>query len=548
MTRFKETCNFFCGHRVIIMMVLCLFVLGLYGSSVRKKRRTVKDERVHLIHADELRYDMYGPNPDAQIVTGKVHFRNGTAHLWCDSAYFYQESNSVKAYGHVRFNEGDTLTLTCVNASYDGVAQMLEARKNVVLKHHRQTLYTDSLNFDRLYSNAYFFEGGRLVDGKDRLISDWGQYNTETRQAAFYYNVSLSNGQRLITTDTLYYDTKKSLAHVVGPSKITQKGSVVTTDNGYFDTNTDFARMYGRSTVVDKQKTITGDSLYYDSKTGLSEGYGNVVYVDKENKNQLTCGKLIYNEKTGYGFATLRPVAVDYSQKDTLWMHSDSMKVYTFNINTDSVYRKVHCFPHVRAYRVDVQAVCDSMVANSQDSCLYMYKDPIVWNSGRQLLGEVIQVYMNDSTVREAQVHGQSLSVELMPDGEHYNQLASQDLYAYFLDGDIRRTDAVKNVRSIYYPVDDKDSSLIGLNYLETDTMRMFMGPDRKLERIWTPKAEGTLYPMGQIPPSKKFLDNFAWFDYVRPKDKDDIYEWRGKARGQELKTVKRHDAPLQHL
>ena len=56
-------------------------------------------------------------------------------------------------------------------------------------------------------------------------------------------------------------------------------------------------------------------------------------------------------------------------------MHADTFKIFTFNINTDSVYRKIHAYNKVRAYRVDAQAVCDSLVYNSQDSCMTMYKD-----------------------------------------------------------------------------------------------------------------------------------------------------------------------------
>jgi len=96
--------------------------------------------------------------------------------------------------------------------------------------------------------------------------------------------------------------------------------------------------------------------------------------------------------------------------------------------------------------------------------------------------------------------------------------------------------------------VDDKDSSLIGLNYVETDTMKMYMSPQRKLERIWMPKAQGTLYPMSQIPPSQLKLDTFAWFDYIRPKNKDDVFNWRGKGEGTELKNIVRHAAPLQQI
>lgn len=488
---------------------------------------------------------MFGPNPDAQIVKGKVSFLHQGGHLTCDSAYFYQGSNSVKAFGHVHYRQGDTLSLTCERAEYDGQMQMMHARKNVVLRHRRQILRTDSLDFDRLYNMANFFDGGTLIDGKDRLVSDWGEYHTVTREAKFVFNVKLRSGKDVVTTDTLYYDVPTSTAHMVGPSKIVSGASVVRTENGYYNTKTDRARLYGRSTMTDKDKSLTGDTLYY-VKNGESTGRGNVVYVDKKNKNKLTCNYLRYNEKTGKGFATRNPVAIDYSQKDTLWVHSDTMRIYTFNINTDSVYRKVHAYPHVRAYRQDVQAVCDSLVFNSKDSCMTMYKDPITWNMNRQLLGEQIKAYMNDSTIRFAHVIGQALSVEQMPDSVHFNQVSSQEMKAYFDHGEMKKAESIGNVQTVYYLTNDKDSSLVGLNYLETDTMRMFMGAERKLDKIWTNKFTSTMYPMTQIPPSKYKLPSFAWFDDIRPKDKNDIYVWRGKAKGSELKNIRRHEAPLQ--
>lgn len=542
--------NYKNGHRIFFIGILCLFGFCLVQAMQAPRKHTKKrpqGERVYLLHADELRYDMYGKNPDAQIVKGKVSFLHQGGRLTCDSAYFYQGSNSVKAFGHVHYRQGDTLSLTCERAEYDGQMQMMRARKNVVLHHRRQTLLTDSLDFDRLYNMANFFDGGTLIDGKDRLVADWGEYHTETREAKFVYNVKLRSGKDVVTTDTLYYDVRKSKAHMVGPSKIVSGTSVVKTENGYYDTKTDRAQLYGRSTLTDKDKTITGDSLYY-VKDGESTGYGNVVYVDKKNKNSLTCNYLRYNEKAGKGFATRNPVAIDYSQKDTLWVHSDTMRIYTFNINTDSVYRKVHAYHKVRAYRVDVQAVCDSLVFNSKDSCMTMYKDPITWNGNRQLLGEQIKAYMNDSTIRFAHVIGQALSVEQLPDSVHYNQVASQEMKAYFEQGEIKKSEAIGNVQTVYYVTNDKDSSLVGLNYLETDTMRMFVGAQRKLDKIWTNKFTSTMYPLTQTPPSKYKLPSFAWFDDIRPKDKNDIFVWKAKAKGSELKAIKRHQAPLQTI
>ena len=537
-------------HSGALWALLCLFVLSLLPALAQKKVKTAPktDDRVYLVHSDELRYDQYGLVPDAQIVKGHVQFMHKGAKMWCDSAYFYQQTNSFRAFGHVRMVQGDTLSLTCERAYYDGQAQLMEARKNVWLKHRGQTLNTDSLNYDRLYNNAYFFEGGTLTDKNQKLVADWGQYNTQTREAVFYYNVKMIENDRIITTDTLQYNTLTSMAHVLGPSQITSKTGVIETRDGYLNTKTSMSTLYGRSTVNDKDKTITGDSLYYDDKTGQSEGYGDVVYVDKKNKNSLLCQRFKYNEKTGVGWATGKLFAKDYSQKDTLYVHADSVKFFTYNINTDSVYRMAHCFKHVRAYRQDVQAVCDSMVANSKDSCLTMYRDPIVWNANRQLLGEVIKIYMQDSTVKEAHVLGQALSVEQMPDSVHFNQLSSKDMFAYFIDGNVRRNDAVSNVRSIYFSVDDKDSTLIGLNYLETDTMRMFISAERQLQKIWTCRFEATLYPMSQIPPGKEKLEAFGWFDYVRPLNKDDLFEWRPKAAGSELKKVQPRTLPKQRL
>ena len=536
------------GHRIFVNMILCLFGLCLLlpATAQRKRTRSVKqDDRVYLIHSDELKYDMFGNNPDAQIVKGHVEFQHQGGKLTCDSAYFYQQSNSVRAFGHVYFTQGDTLSLRCERAFYDGQQQMMDARENVILKHRKQTLYTDSLNYDRLYSNAYFFEGGTLVDGKDKLVSDWGEYNTQTRQAKFYFNVKLRSEKRLVTTDTLYYDTKKSRAHVTGPSKITtDDGSVIDTQDGYFDSNSDKAQLFGRSVLTDKNKTITGDSLYYDRNTGENRGFGNVIYTDKENKNSLIADVLRYNEKTGYGYATKNALVKDYSQKDTLYVHADTFELFTFHINTDSVYRVTHAYNKVRAYRTDLQAVCDSLTFSTKDSCLTMYKDPIVWNENRQLLGELIKVYMNDSTIREAHVIGQALSVEKVDEEDHYNQISSKLMHAYFTDGAIRYTESVGNVRVIFYPVDDRDSSLIGLNYTETDTMRTYL-KDRKLEKVWTPKHTSVMYPMTQIPPNKYKLSEFAWFDNLRPINKDDIFVWRGKREEDKLKVVKRHAAPL---
>ena len=534
-------------HRMALGLILCLFglflMLGMQAARKQKAPRKKVDERVYLVHSDELTYDRYGTSPDAQILRGKVSFRHKGATLTCDSARFYDSSNSFEAFGHVKMRQGDTLTLVSDYAFYDGNEQMAKARRNVILTHRGTKLYTDSLDYDRLYNLGYFFEGGKMVDDKNVLTSDWGEYDTESREAVFNYDVKLKNKKFYLETDTLYYDVRTREAHVTGPSTVTSDNSKVNTTDGYYDTNRDRVQLYGRSTLVDENKELTGDSLFRDEKSGTSEGFGNVVYKDKKNKNEMTCEYFWYDENSGYAYATKRALLKDYSQNDTLFMHGDTLKMYSYNLNTDSVWRTMHCFNKVRMYRRDVQAVCDSLVYNTKDSVMTMYKDPIVWNDNRQLLGEVIRAYMKDSTIERAHIDGQALSIEKVDDKNHYNQLSSKDIFAYFTGGELNRVNAVGNVQTIFYPVDEKDSTFQGLNYLETDTLVMFL-EHRKLQKIRTNKAQGTTYPMTQIPPGKYQLPQFVWFDYVRPLDKDDIFEWRGKKSGTELKRVERQAAP----
>ncbi len=540
------------GHRIIIAVVLCLSVLCPLCSAAfipqdEKTEKADKDRRVYLDHADVLSYNQ-AVNPDAQILDGNVAFTHNGAKLYCDSAHFYEKTNSFEAFDNVRMYQGDTLSLFSDYAFYDGNEQMAMARHNVVLKHRETTtLYTDSLNYDRIYNIAYFFDGGRLVDKNSELISDWGEYNAVTKEALFNYGVVLRDEDFLLKGDTLYYDTNTSWAHAVGPSNITSGTSHIYTEDGYYNTQTDKSRLYNRSKLTDSGKTLIADSVLYDAVSGVGEGFIDVVYTDGMNKNGMLCNYFWYDEKAGYGLATDSAVAIDFSQGDTLFAHADTFKIYTININTDSVYRKVHAYHKVRAYRTDVQAVCDSLVFDSRDSCMTMYRDPIAWANNMQLLGEEIKVYMKDSTIHRAHVIRQALSVEQMPDSTHFNQISSDEMIAYFEHGDIRQSDAEGNVRLIYFPVDEADSSLIGLNYTETEELKMYL-ENRKMKRIWMPKAEGVMYPMSQIPPDKRFLPNYVWFDYVRPLNKEDIFVWRGKKAGTELKEVKRREAPLQYL
>lgn len=551
------------GHRALLVGVLCLFGFCLLAQkpvrkpvaqgqndSVAQRQPAPKKQqpksKVYLIHSDILRKD--SRHPDAQVVVGNVVFRHDSVYMYCDSAYYYDKISSFEAFSNVKMNQGDTLFLYGDRLFYDGNTQIAEVRMNVRMENKNTTLLTDSLNYDRVYNLGYFFDGGTLMDEQNVLTSEWGEYNPSTKQSVFNYNVQLVNPQFTLTSDTLEYNTMTKIADIVGPSDIDSDNNHIYSELGTYNTLTGKAYLYNRSILTNEGKQLTGDTLYYDRDAGIGEAFRNMVMTDTVNKNMMTGEYGYYNEKTKFAFATDRAVGIDYSQGDSLFLHGDTLMMRTFCLDTDTMYREMQAFHKVRFYRTDVQGVADSLVFSTKDSCLTMYTDPILWNKNQQLVGEKICIYMNNSTIDWAHIINQALSVENL-DSTLYNQVTGKEMKAYFRDGEMHKTEVIGSVRLVYYPM-DSDSTLIGMNVSETSLLEIYL-KHQKLERmVMSPQSNGTLYPMLMIPQGKDKLENFVWFDYIRPLDKTDIFNWRSKRVEDQLKKNVRGpvELPNQHL
>ena len=543
---------------VFVLLVFLLFAMcaldgladlaSVQGVAVNNvKNERPKGGRIIVRHADSI---VYNENvlPGVQIFIGHVEFFHDGIVLKCDSANFFQESNSFKAFDNVRMLQGDTLSLKCSYLFYDGNSQVAQARKGVVLKHRKSTLYTDSLDYDRLYSMGYFFDGGKLVDANNVLTSDWGQYDAHSRQAVFNYNVELRSDNYDMHTDTLYYNVITKDAQTRGRSNVINGLTKIYTENGFFNTETNKAILLNRSVVVNNGSKMVADSIVFDKDSRIAEGFGDFVYNDNPNKTILTGDYCYYNDSVGYCLSYGKALVKNYSEPDTLFLHADTLKMQSYSLNTDSVYRIVSGYYHSRAYRTDVQSVADSLSYNSKTKVLSLYGNPVVWNARQQIIGEEIHSFFNDSTMDSIQVINQALLCEQL-DSIHFNQIASKEMHMYFKTGQLERCEALQNVKVNYFQLDDKasDTVVVAMNHTETSIMKMFFA-NRKLSNIWTAESEGVFYPISFVTGSQLYLENFAWLDYMRPKNKNDVFVWHDKPADKILKVTKRREVPFQYL
>ena len=477
-----------------------------------------KKTKVYLIHSNTLSFDK-AVKPDAQILNGDVCFRHDSSYMYCDSAYFFEQTNSLEAFSNVRMEQGDTLFVYGDYLFYDGNTQVAYLRENVRMENGQVTLFTDSLNYERIPNIGYYFEGGLIVDSLNQLSSFYGQYSPETKLAVFNDSVQVENPDFTLYSDTLHYDTESKVATILGPSVIVSDSGTIHTSRGWYDTVNNTSLLLDQSQVESGEKILIGDSIFYNRDTGMGEVYGNMSLIDTAQHVTLQGEYGYYNEQTGYAFATDSARFLEYSQGDTLFLHADTLQMVT----VDSVYREIKAYYGVRFYRTDMQGVCDSMQFNTRDSVLYMYTEPVLWNEQYQLYGDTIAIYMNDSTIEYAHVIQFAFAAQHV-DSSYYNQLKGNDLKAYFEGQAVHQIDVAGNAESIFYPL-EKDGAKVGMNETKSGFLTIWV-KDNKLDKlkIW-PSPVGSMTPIPDLKPDQKMLKDFYWFDYLRPENRDDIYE-----------------------
>lgn len=485
--------------------------------------------KVFLENADLLKADE-NISRDYQVLKGNVRFRRGDMYMFCDSAYFYAETSSLDAFGHVRMTQGDTLWVYSDVLHYYGDQGVAELRSNVRLENRSTTLLTDALDYEINSNVGYYFDGGTIVDNRNNteLSSAYGRYELDTKQAEFSRDVHLVNDRYEMFTDLLDYNTQSHIAHITSETLIVSDSNTINTTNGWYNTSADDATLYERALITAKDgKTLLGDTVYYNRSRNYGEARGNVVITDPGNKVILDGNYGYHDDNAHYSFVTGRARAREFSQKDTIYLHADTLCTLINHVVTDSVndsVRVLRAFNQVRFYRNDVQGICDSLQLSEADTIINMYNHAVVWNLERQIFGDEINVHLNDSAADWATLPTGGFMAEHL--GEiYYDQLSGKKMKAWFEDKELRRLDVDGNVQVIMFP-QEKDSTYNKMVNAESSFMRLNLKAKQEVDRIimW-PEVSGRVTPLYLAKKSDMYLPQFQWYDALRPKTPDDIYD-----------------------
>lgn len=498
---------------------------------------------VYLVHSNTLSFDE-ARLPDAQILRGNVIFRHDSALMYCDSAYFFDKQNSLHAFSHVKFVQGDTLFGYGDALYYDGNTKKARLRRNVKLVHRSTVLTTDSLNYDRQHNLAYYFTGGRIKDSLNTLTSVWGQYHPPTNQALFRNKVKLVNDRFTLRSDTLKYNTENHIADIVGPTKIVyEQETTILSTLGQYNTENEQSTLYQRSQVIhDDGKQMTGDTIYYDKLKGYGRVWGNMEMKDTVQQVTLYGNYGELYEQDSRGFATDSALMVDWSSEDYAYMHADTLFtedvhfMYPDSTGVDSVFKQVRAHHNVRFYRTDMQAVADSVVYNSRDSIMNLYNEPVLWNENNQISADFIEVFMKNGAMDHAHGIGAALVVK-QETAKYFDQLSGKEMTAFITDGEMTKVDVSGNAETIFYP-HEEGGDFIGMNRTQSSFVQIFFENEQVDHVLFTTETTGTLYPLNQIPEGQDKLSAFFWATNERPLKPGDVF-------GRPERTVRPKGAPI---
>lgn len=531
----------------------------------RRIRPTVPDvsryqkDKIFLEYADSL-YRVPSIEKEHQILKGNVKFRQAGMWMFCDSAYYYPENNSLDAFGHVRMEQGDTLFVYADKVYYDGNERRARLRcgpsqPTVRLVNRDVTLTTDSLDYDLNMEMGWYAYGGRIEDKVNTLTSIYGEYSPATKNADFYHDVVLTgnrNGFRMVT-DTLYYNTGTHIARIVSPTRIMGENDTIITSAGSYNTVDDNARLTSRSIILHRDSSnnvvsLEGDSIIYDKATGISRAYRfrdplkhslPMVLTDTARKSTLIGGFGFYNDSTREAYAAEYPLAMEYSRPDTLFLRADTIRtsIITCKVMPDSLvsaeggvdstmmvskeFHVARAYRRARFFNRDLQGVADSMEFQERDSMLRLFHKPVVWSGERQVAGNRIDVHFNDSVPDWALLPESGMMSEYI-DEDFYNQLAGKQMKAWFEDRSLKRLEIEGNVEAIFLP-QEGDSTYNRLVQAESSFMTIDMS-DRKMDRMkmW-PEVSGSVTPIFLVKNSQKYLPRFQWLARIRP-----VRRWYG--------------------
>jgi lipopolysaccharide export system protein LptA len=491
-------------------LVILFLLIGLTPCFAQK--------RVKLKQADKLKGGVIGDERFERL-QGNVIFVQNTTTIYCDSAHFYKKKNSLTAFGHVRIVDGDSVTITARRLEYDGNEKRAKLREDVVFtKLEQATLYTNFLDFDRPKNVALYFNGGRLVDSINVLTSRKGYFDLNTDMASFKKDVNVKNPDYTMKSDSLQYNSRTKIIFFRTRTTVIDKDSAsFVYEGGQYDTKAKRSDLKLGVAENDEYKML-GNTYELDDVNKIYKVRGDVQMISKK-ENMIIYGQAsdAYKGKGITKVYNRAYIAKVSDEGDTLFIRADTLVAID---NKDPKKKRLLAYHNVKIFKKDLQGIADSLEYRSADSTIFFYRNPALWTEGNQMTADSISMLIKNNAIDKIFMVANAFVISkdtLL----NFNQIKGRRMTAEFAGKNIRRVVVEGNGESLYYALEEKDNTFMGMNKIICSNITIRFKDGKVANLSFYKKPEASFIPPHELKSEDKILKGFSWKESDRPSKTD---------------------------
>jgi lipopolysaccharide export system protein LptA len=184
--------------------------------------------------------------------------------------------------------------------------------------------------------------------------------------------------------------------------------------------------------------------------------------------------------------------------------------------------KKMSAYYGVRFFRRDLQGKCDSLNYSMSDSTIYLYNEPVLWSGKNQLTADSISIAIVNSQVDSLVMYNSAFIIS-RDTTDTFNQIKGKTMIAYFKNNELSSINVNGNAQTVYF-IREEDGYLIGVNLAESSTMFIRVNKNEIQNISYQTAPEEVMYPPEKVSNQQTVLKGFSWQEYLRPKNKLDIY------------------------
>ncbi len=514
------------AFRIGIILFSGLSLIWAQGSGAGEEAK----RKINIIYGGNFTKDN-AKYPGASIFSRddqqQVQFEHQGADMWCDVAILFNEQNRIEAYGNIRLQQGDSIEMNSKKLIYNGNTRMADAYDDVYLTNGEMRLETDTLYFDRNRQRAYYLTGGTIIDSANVLESRTGRYFIELKKYQFRSDVTITNPEYKLESERLDYFTEAKDVYMYGPSTITGEDYVLYCERGYYDTRIEQGYGVRNTKIYYDNRIIEGDSVFFDKRREFASATNNIQVTDTLNQGIVRAHYAEVFKAMDSVIATRRAVAVQLVEQDSMYIHGDTLMV-----TGPPDDRLLRAFHKARIFKTDLSGKCDTIRFVERTGIAHMIKEPILWNAGNQMTGDLIQLLIDTETEKLDSLKVLENAFVISQDSigkEGYNQAKGKDLLGKFDGNQLVQVELIKNAEAIYYPY-DADNQLIGIDKKVCSTIVLYLNGNDIEQIEFQNNVDGNIFPLSELPEESRLLRGFKWRgdeQLLQPSDifdQDDIF------------------------